>query len=45
MALDLCRGRNRPYSGGSDRHSYKPGDKSSNAPYACVESLKEFRAR
>lgn len=45
MALSLCRSRSRPYSGGSDRHSYNPGDRSSDAPYACVESLREFQAR
>ena len=44
MMLELLKVRGRPATGGTDSHSY--GDKTpiSKAPYACLESLREFKA-
>ena len=45
--LDIVRTRNRPFTGGSDSHSYNDmhpdTNRWSDAPYACLESLREFR--
>ncbi|MBI5725149.1 MAG: PHP domain-containing protein [Planctomycetes bacterium] len=43
---DIVRRRKRPYTGGSDTHTYDLNSnlKWSDAPYACLESLREFRA-
>ena len=45
MVLELCHSRHVPCSGGSDRHSYIDTARMSDAPYACLESLKEFKAK
>ena len=48
MQMEIVRRMGRPFSGGSDRHEYgsdDPNPKTSDAPYACLESLREFRAR
>jgi len=47
MLLDLVRRMERPYTGGSDTHEFDRADRilMSDAPYACVESMMEFRAR
>ena len=45
MVLEISRSRHVPYSGGSDRHSYVDTTRMSDAPHACLESLKEFRAK
>ncbi len=44
--LEIVRGRGRPYTGGSDTHVFdRPAAiVHSNAPYHCVESIREFRA-
>ncbi|GAG48011.1 unnamed protein product, partial [marine sediment metagenome] len=44
MALEVVRARRRPFSGGSDAHSFNDGIRFSQAPYACLESLKKFKA-
>ncbi len=44
MALEVTRRRGRPFSGGSDSHSYHDDGTFSKAPYACLESLREFKA-
>jgi predicted metal-dependent phosphoesterase TrpH len=44
--LETVRGMNRPFTGGSDTHVFDRADRirQSDAPYACVESLREFRS-
>ncbi len=44
MALEVARRRGRPFSGGSDSHSYNDDGYFSKAPYACLESLRQFKA-
>jgi len=44
LALDVVRGRNAPFSGGSDSHSYSDRAAFRRAPYACLESLRQFKA-
>ncbi len=42
--LSIVSELKRPFTGGSDSHAYDGEFGLSDAPYACVESLKEFRA-
>ena len=42
--MELLRSRGRPFTGGTDRHSYEARGPASDAAYDCVDSLKEFRA-
>jgi predicted metal-dependent phosphoesterase TrpH len=45
MLKEVLVRRRRPFTGGSDTHSYvAPVSKVSHAPYVCLESLREFRS-
>lgn len=45
MELDLLKSLARPFCGGTDTHAYGEGTPWSDAPYACLESIREFSAR
>jgi hypothetical protein len=45
MLLDIVKERNRPFSGGTDSHGYGAASKWSEAPYECLESIRDFVAR
>ena len=45
LIREIVTRRKRPFTGGSDRHSHGEGEKKiSRAPYACLDSLREFKA-
>jgi predicted metal-dependent phosphoesterase TrpH len=44
MARAVVMERRCPFTGGSDTHCYGPAAKRSHAPYACLQSLREFLA-
>jgi len=43
MIWEIVSRRKRPFSGGSDTHDYVDPVKVSEAPYACLESLREWK--
>jgi hypothetical protein len=45
MLWEIVSRMGRPFTGGSDSHAYTPADKFSEAPYACLESIREWKAR
>ena len=45
MLLEIVLERNRPYTGGGDRHGYGAEGHVSEAPYRCLELLRAARRR
>lgn len=44
MIWELVSRDGRPFTGGSDTHAYPDPKKASEAPYACLESLRAWKA-
>lgn len=45
MEWEILSRRKRPFGGGSDTHCYVEPDKVSHAPYACLDSIRDWKAR
>jgi len=45
MIWELVSRLGRPFSGGSDTHTYEEPEKVSSAPYACLESIRQWKER